>query len=501
MRHPPVADVAIVGSGFCGLLAARELVRAGREVVVIERGGRKSHAQQLADGQVEVDAPCAAHNHERAPGSPNYPWNYAYGVGGSSLHWTGVAPRLLPSDFEVASRFGVGRDWPLSYEDLMPFYVEAERLLEVAGGPNPLFPGTDAFPQAAHPDAPVDRLLRPLLDPYFSLPQARTTHAVHGRGTCSGVAQCDLCPLDARYSGLHTIEDDGLERMDGFTLRERTAVARLRATGSRVTALECVGADGTWSTLSARTVVLAANGIENPAILLRSGLDGPDVGRWLYDHSHGLVEIELDRPSGSGHGTSLSTGVSYAYADGEFRATRASLLAYPFNPGPLAVHDLAHDLARGHTGQTLRERTRRRFEHTVALDVIGEDLPAPDRYMELAPRRDQLGLPLNRIHYGGESDYLRRSRELLHQDVERRLRPLGARIVRSVRVGEGSHLLGTCYMGHSSGVVDSHQRHHRFDNLYVAGSSSFPSYSAHHPTLTIAALAIRLGRHIASAGT
>ena len=158
------ADVAVVGSGISGMLVARECLQQGLEVVVLERGGLRSHAEQLAGGGYETDADGARHNHETAPGTAPYPWDYIYGVGGASLHWSGHAPRLRPEDLRMHSTYGVMEDWPLSYEQLDPYYRRAEAALAVAGGPGG---------QPAHPLSPIDRTVAPLLEPFEPLPQAK----------------------------------------------------------------------------------------------------------------------------------------------------------------------------------------------------------------------------------------------------------------------------------------------------------------------------------------
>jgi glucose dehydrogenase len=489
-------DVVVVGSGVSGVLVARELLKAGREVLLVERGGLLTHEEQLRENNVALDIPSAAPNDEPAPGSRSYPWTYVYGVGGSSLHWTGVTPRFLPSDFELRSRYGVGRDWPLSYAELAPFYEEAERLLGVAGGRNRFFPDTDGPPQPAHPYSTADGQLKSLLRPYFPLPQARPTRSINGRPPCCGSGRCELCPVDARFSILHTLDDEKLLDHPGITFRDRTVVGRLRVQAGRVAALECFDSDGEPLTIEAKTVVLAANGIENAGLLLRSGLDGEDVGRYLFDHSYRLVEIELGQPFGAGEGDSLETGISYAFADGPFRSNRGSMLVYPQNPGLQVRGALIEAVSAGRSGEGLRSELRERFERTLLLDVLGEDVPLRDRYVELSPNKDAFGLPLNRINYPPDSAYLERSRAYVLEELGKRLAPLGARVVKAEPSGEGAHLLGTCYMSDDGGVVDRNQRHHEVGNLYVTGGSAFPSYTAAHPTLTIAALATRLGRHL-----
>jgi choline dehydrogenase-like flavoprotein len=482
-----------------GLLVARELARGGRSVTLIERGGLVSHEEQLRSGRHETATQTAARNHETAPGSPDYPWDYAYGVGGSTLLWTGIATRFLPADFELHSRYGIGVDWPLGYRELEPFYAEAEVALAVAGGPNPLLPGLEgrdgSHPphlQLPHPPSRVDALLRPLLSPWVEVQQARPTLAVGGRPACCGSARCRLCPVDARFSGLHLW--DGLAEQ--VSLQSGTVVARLRP-GPGGVAVECVGEQVEARSLSAKTVVLAAGGIENAAILLRSSLGGEDVGRGLFDHAQRAIEIELDAPVEHGYGTTLATGVSYAYADGDWRAERGSMLVCPYNPGrfPTAVAaDLAGQLRAGRRGHDAIEAVRERFRHTLVLSVTGEDLPDPSRSVTLSSTRDRLGLPLNRIAYGGDSPYLLRSFEHAVADLRERLGSLGVRAMKAVGATTGAHQLGSCAMGR---VVDDELRVRDAGGVHAVGGSAFPTYSAAWPTLTICALAIRLGRHLA----
>ena len=479
------ADVVVVGAGVCGLLVASELADAGVEVAIVERGARRSHAEQLRTG--EHAGPGARPNHEIHPHARPYPWTYVYGVGGSTLAWAGVTPRFAEDDFRLHSAYGVGRDWPFGLEELAPYYAAAETALGVAG---PDGPG------APHPLAPVDELIGPHLAPNGPLPQARPSTAIGPRPPCTGWATCELCPSDARYTGLHTLHDRALTSRRGVALLERTVVSHVLREGRRATGVEAIGPSGERVRVAAGTVVLAANGLENAGLLLRSQLDGPDVGRWLFDHEHRVLELELDVPARNGRGATPATGLSRAYAGGPHRAERGDVLVLPVTPGLHIAAALADGMAQGLRGPRLRAHVTDRYERTLLLDTVGEDLPRQDRYVELSPNRDAHGLPLNRIHYPPDSDYLERSHAFVAEDVVRRLAPLGARLVRSRAAAGGAHALGTCRMGEADGVVDPDLRHHEVAGLYVAGGSAFPSYGAAHPTLTIAALAIRLGRHL-----
>jgi choline dehydrogenase-like flavoprotein len=496
-------DIAVVGSGVCGLLAAWEPLRAGRQVTMLERGALKTHAEQLADRQWAADVRGARPNNETAPGSPAYPWDYVYGVGGSSLHWSGSTPRFSAADFKMRSSFGVMSDWPLSLQELEPFYRRAEEALGVAGAPDgpasdggPAIPGARALP--AHRLSPVDEAVAPHLAPFRPLPQARPSEPIQGRPACCGSATCELCPVDARFSALNGLA--AVLEHPGLDLRRETVVARVRpGAGGRIEALEMIGGDGERTLVRAGRFVLAANGFENPGILLRSGLDGPPVGRYLFDHGHTTVTVTLRRELKPGYGDTLSTGLSEAFREGDFRARRSGAILSTFNPGvPIGPLVSSGVVDRG-AGDRVRAEAVSSWRRMLPLDMLTEDLPRPERRLTLSPNRDSFGLPLNRTEYPPSSRYELDGIERAIAQVERRLAPLGVQAVESAPGPRGGHLMGTCRIGaRGEGVVDAELRHHDFENLFVAGSSAFPTYAPVHPTLTIAALALRLGDLLAA---
>lgn len=484
-------ETVVIGSGISGLLVARELIAAGQEVTLIERGKMRLDADTIPHGQREERTPVTEHNTETAPGSER-PWKYGYAFGGSALLWAGVAPRLLPSDFELHSRYGLWRDWPISYDDLLPFYHAAERALDIAGGPHPLFPGSDDYPIPPPPPSSVDRLLGPLLEPFGPLPITRRLEPEYP-------PSIEAEGPDVETAGNALAIGRELAAADGFSVREATAAARLRTDGNRVTEVECIAADGARSSILARRVVAAAHGIENAALLLRSDLrDGP-VGRWLGDHTHVVLDVELDEPTGPWDASTRDTGLSGAWAEGDWRVERGSAVVIPFNPGLLLRDRLVGALADGARGAALRDEMADLFTRTAVVYVSVEDEPREDRYVELSSRKDPLGLPLTRVSYPPDGEYAIRGVQEVRRGLEERLAPLGAKIVGNRIGGHGGHLLGTCFMG-PDGVVDENLRHHRLENLYLTGGSAFPTYSALHPTTTIAALAVRLGRHLVRDG-
>jgi choline dehydrogenase-like flavoprotein len=496
------ADLVVVGSGVSGLLASWRPLQRGLRVIMLERGALKTHAEQLADGRWEADVPGAEPNDETAPGTRSYPWNYVYGVGGSTLHWAGAALRFKAADFKMRSSFGVMEDWPLSLQELEPFYAQAEAALGVAGAPaaktgqpGPGMPGARTLPP--HPLSPVDEAVADHLQPFVPLPQARPSQPIQGRPACCGSAVCELCPVDARFSPLNglsaVLEHPGLE------LHEQTVAARLVVgAGGEVEGVETIEPGGSRGLIQGKRYLLAANGIENPGLLLRSGLDGPAVGKYLFDHGHTTVTVTLRQELEPGVGDSLSTGLVEAFREGSFRSERSAAILSPYNPGAPVSTLLSDGVVARESGKDVRAAALARWRRTVPFDMLTEDVPQAGSTVTLSPNRDSFGLPLNRTDYLPSTPYeidgINRAVELLHQ----RLEPLG---VEAMDVGpgpEGGHLMGTCRMGPAGrGVVDGEMRHLEIENLFIAGSSAFPTYAPVHPTLTIAALALRLGELLA----
>jgi choline dehydrogenase-like flavoprotein len=126
--------------------------------------------------------------------------------------------------------------------------------------------------------------------------------------------------------------------------------------------------------------------------------------------------------------------------------------------------------------------------------MLSEDKPQAARRVTLSAKRDSFGLPLNRVAYSEPSDYERAGIDAVLDSLRDRLAPLGVSDVVAKPGPRGGHLLGTCRMGSGGeGVVDAQLRHLDLENLFVAGGSAFPTYGPVHPTLTISALALRLG--------
>jgi choline dehydrogenase-like flavoprotein len=204
--------------------------------------------------------------------------------------------------------------------------------------------------------------------------------------------------------------------------------------------------------------------------------------------------FRVRRPVRIGEGSSLSTGLSLAFADGPFRSRRSAALVSAYNPGISMSQSIVDQLVGGRQGRALRRAAIDTWRRTLPLDVLVEDVPLPRRRVRLSAGKDGFGLPRLSVAYGPPTRYESGAVRAMRDELERRFAPLGVSEV-TVRPGPvGGHSLGTCRMGEGGeGVVDADLRHHEVENLYVVGGSAFPTYSAAHPTLTLSALALRLG--------
>jgi choline dehydrogenase-like flavoprotein len=190
--------------------------------------------------------------------------------------------------------------------------------------------------------------------------------------------------------------------------------------------------------------------------------------------------------------------MSRAFADGPFRRRHSAALITTHNPGIGMSRAVVEGLVRGHGGRRVRADAIREWRHTLVFDALFEDVPLASRRITLASAKDDLGLPRLSVAYGPPTPYESAAVGVVRDHLERRLAPLGVQDVRVSRGPAGGHSLGTCRMGDGDdGVVDGDLRHLDVENLFIVGGSAFPTYSPNFPTLTLAALAVRLGDALA----
>ena len=464
-------DLILVGSSFASSFFLHRYLQRARpsaRILVLERGALRDHRWQLAHrDQLEREA-SASYGGERSA----KPWVFRLVFGGSSNCWWACTPRFLPEDFRLQSTYGVGRDWPLTYDDLEEYYCEAEEMMSVSGpddgSPSPR---SRPYPQPPHRFSDPDRLFkRRFPDAFFQQPAARPSRALAtGRPRCCANGVCSRCPIDSKFTILNTLfhlyqQDPRVTLLTGAKV-VAVDVANDRVTGARY---EFAGAE---HAARADLVALGANALFNPFLLLRSGIPDGMAGRGLTEQISRDVEVDLAGVDNFQGSTSI-TGHGYMLYSGEHRRHRAAALMESWN-----------------VPQIRDERGK--WRQRLKLTFIYEDLPQPENRVALGsdPAKPD-------VQYSAPSSYAQRGLAALEQDLSRVLEALPVeryRIVQPTAPASEGHNLASTRMGDdpATNVVDRNLIHHRVRNLLVLGGSVFPTISPANPTLTICALSLR----------
>jgi choline dehydrogenase-like flavoprotein len=524
----PEPDALIIGAGASGAAVAWFLARAGFRVVCLEQGDWVEPAglpHLQPDWELRRFGDFSPDPNVR--GRPeDYPVNSAASdfiplmfnaVGGSTIHWSAHFPRYHPSDFRVRSLDGVGDDWPLTYEELEPFYDLNDQMIGVAG-----LHGDPAQPPRSPrqtPPLPIGRLGETIIRGFERLGWHwwASDSAIlggpygEGRQACNFCGPCDLgCPTGARSSADVTYWPLALQL--GVELRTRCRVRELTVgPDGRARGALYYDAGGRLHEQRAPLVILACNGIGTPRLLLtsrsrlfpdglanRSGL----VGKNLMFHPFAAVTGIFPEPLDSYQGPIGSLLFSHEFYETDLRRgfVRGYQLQVVRQSGPL------HTALGGFVGQPVpwgREHHRafaERFPHLINLGVMGEDLPETINEVTLDPAlADGHGIPAPLVRYRLSDNSLK----MLDHGVARATEVMEAAGATRVLATNplrpsGWHLLGTCRMGDApaGSVVDRWGRAHDVPNLFIVDGSTFVTSAAVNPTSTIQALALRTADYI-----
>jgi choline dehydrogenase-like flavoprotein len=525
-------DVLIVGSGVAGALIACRLARAGARVTVVEAGpdiDRGVALERLEQSPVRVpEAPYESGPHAQSPatiedtyirqdGPDRFRSTYLRVVGGTTWHWLGTALRLLPSDLELRSRYGVGVDWPLAYSDLSAWYDTAESELGVSGHDHDVFgpPRQKPYPMPGLPAAIGDRLMDRVAGPFgFKVrvsPQARNSQPFDGRPACCASSSCiPICPVQAKYDA--TVHLRKAKAAGARILPNSVAVRVDVGPDDLVIGIVIRRPDGSEARLQARQLIIAANAIEGPKLLLMSRSERfPDgvanrsgaVGRYLMDHPVQLTRALSPVPVWQRRGPQEVSAI-HEMRDGHHRRRHGAFLMNVGNQGwEWAGPDLAslakNFVADGRFGADLLDAVRSHASREMTLVALTEQLPDPDsRITPDFGRLDAIGVPKPRVFFRLDH-YTTAALAAARKTHEELFLALGATNVGHLPYAEGAgHIMGTTRMGadRKTSVANASGQSHDHSNLWFAGSSLFPTSGTANPTLTIAALALRTAEAI-----
>lgn len=466
-------DIIVIGTSFSGSFFLHSYLPKAKEnarILVLERGQRYTHQWQVHNRKLsDIKSETTFIN-----ATPKKHWNHSIGFGGSSDMWWAVTLRMLPNDFKLKSVYGVGVDWPVTYDELEPYYTQAEMIMAVSGpsdgGPQPR---SHPYPQPPHYFNDPDRLLKAAYpNLYFEQSCARARLTTGKRPHCCGIGMCGLCPVDSKFTisnSLAYLYDDPRVTLSLESEALAVEIAAGKATGVRYLK------GGIEQVAKADLVVLGANAIFNPYLLLRSGLHHPLLGKRLNEQVSSWVTIDFDGLNNFQGSTSM-TASGYMLYDGPHRSEYSACLMEVWN-----VPDLRAEKGR--------------WQQRSNIKFVFEDLPDERNYVAVSANNPRLPETV----YRGYSAYTQRGFDKLPELVSKVLAPLPVERVDIAPPSDSEgHILGTTLMGNdaATAIVDRYLLHHQIRNLMVLGSSVFPTCSPTNPTLTLTALVLWAVDHL-----
>jgi choline dehydrogenase-like flavoprotein len=510
-------DVVIVGAGASGSVYAAVLAKAGKKVVLLDNGP-DWQMQDLISSEFwgRRIKPAGAPVLLEGKNPFGYTSQAGWGVGGAALHYFANFPRLLPTDFKIKSEHNRAHDWPISYQDVAPYYDKVAADIGVAGDAKAEEKWRPAGP--AYPMPPMKTFKNG--EVWLKAAEANGIKFVpgavgmnstdfKGRPTCLYDGWCHVgCPTGALANPVVTYLE--WARKAKAEVRALCTVTRVltNPAGTRVTGVEYYDDKHQKQVQEASVVILAAWSMQNPRILLNSATDKHPkglvnknglVGKFMMAHHIAGTWAMFDEDITPHMGT---VGAQYMSYDRYAKTSYPSAFGSAFIVAGAAMKTNDYANARGDLfGSELAAFMKRAAKGITRITMFGEELPNAENRVELASDKDEFGMPLGRLIHSFDQDAV----ALWNANFEQGVKVAKATTAKDVWPGRGpvmptSHLLGGTIMGTSAAksVVDSYGRTHEIPNLWVAGPGIFPTEGASNPTYTIFALSQRGAERLAS---
>ncbi|MFC0215769.1 GMC family oxidoreductase [Paenibacillus chartarius] len=508
-KYPDDADVCIVGAGAAGGVLAYELSRAGLKVVVIEAGPFWNPQTDFASDELSMthlgwqDTRIVSGNDPLQLGHNNS----GRGIGGGTTHFTGVFLRLHESDFRTKMEDGVGENWPISYEDLAPYYDKIEKEIAVSGPkhfPWGAFHGPYPYPEREPLSANAEMFrigceklgIRSVVPPL-----AINSAPFDGRPPCINRGFCNQgCMPNAKFSTLvHHIPkaiQQGAE-----VISDSMVTQVLMNDDGRATGVSFVH-DGKTYEQKARVVILANFVIETPRLLLHSanarfpdGLANSSgwVGKAIMVHSSNDLYGKFPEEIRLYKGTPVLATTQEFYETDPARGFARGYTLHAHGSRPV---EMAKGIAKSAKlwGRELRQAMLD-YNFYGRITLVGETLPDPANGVTLSEEKDEYGMPLAHVSFSyGPND----KRLIDHAVAKMKEIMEAAGGTPEFVTDDTAHLMGGCRMGDDpdTSVTNSYGQTHDIPNLFVCSASLFVTSGGANPTDTVMALAARTADHI-----
>ncbi len=531
-------DVCVIGTGAGGGVMIQQLTAAGFKVVALQRGPYLKPADfhddelrtMIRDQVFSADQVETYRYDENSPTETGIFNFMANCVGGTMTHWAAWSWRFLPDDFKVLSTEGAVpgaalADWPVTYDEMEPYYERAEWEFGVSGDANgnPFgSPRKKPYPNPAHPGRVAsDRVaagMRKLGHHPFPTPVAINSRPYGRRSECAYGGSClgYGCPVGAKATTLSVCIPKALAT-GNLDLRADTTAREIKVDDQgRARSVVYLDDDGNEHEVRARYVVVSGNAVGTPQLLLMSqsgqfphGLANSSglVGRYLTLHHVGAVAFTLDEPSRSVTGLHSHIAMDdFHPSDAKRGFIRGGVIGEANSPvnQPLMFALTTHIGCGERNWGADYKKYLKKFPRSVGLAAVLEDLPMDANRIDLDPEvKDRHGLPAPRItHRQHPNDYAMNrwyTKQMLDiADAAGAVDKWEAQFYtlpteKSAMKGF-MHFHGTCRMGDDpqTSVVDRWCRSHDVKNLWVVDGSVFPTSGGYNPTLTILANAYRV---------
>jgi len=553
-RAPEKYDVCVIGSGAGGGMAAKILTEGGLSVVLLEAGPPVNpekdfkmfawpydlpHRGVGVGGKAEENfgeflAPNGAWRIEgepytSAPGS-DFEWFRSRIVGGRTNHWGRIALRFAPVDFQSKTRDGLGEDWPITYEDISPYYDKVESYIGVFGtaenvssAPNGIFLPP---PKPRCSELLIKKACDKLNITCIPARLAILTKPLNGRAACHYCGQCGRgCATASNFSSSQVLippamKTGKLTMITGAMAREVLVGADGKAQG--ISYID--KATRTEKRVYGRAVVLAASACESARLLLNSrsklfpdGLanSSGQVGRNLTDSvgsdGWGYVPQMGKMPPHNHDGT----GGMHLYIpwwkydrQNEFpRGYHVEIGGGRDMPGVGMFHDVCHQ-SEGY-GASLKKNCRDHYGTAIGFSGRGEMIPNPYTFCEIDPHVvDQWGIPVLKFHFQWSEYELRQAKDM-QETFKSLIETMGGEYRTRTSIdgkypfgieagGKIIHEVGTARMGADpkTSVLNSYCQTHDVKNLFVTDGAPLVTNPDKNPTLTIMALSWRASEHL-----
>ena len=554
IRSPKTYDVCVIGSGAGGGMAAKVLTEGGLTVALLEAGGPVNPGTdykmflwpydlphrgvgvggKAAESFGEFLAPNGAWKIEGEPytsaAGANFQWFRSRIVGGRTNHWGRIALRFSPIDFKSKTRDGIGDDWPITYDDISPYYDKVESYIGVFGShenipsaPNGIFLPP---PKPRCTELIIKKACDSLNIACIPSRLAILTKPLNGRPSCHYCAQCGRgCATGSNFSSSQVLIPPALETGRLTLIPQAMARKILVGTDGKASGVSYI--DKTTRTekrVAARAVVVAASACESARLLLNSksslfpdGLanSSGQVGRNLTDSVGSDGEgyfPQLEKMPPHNHD---GTGGMHLYIPWwKYDRTNDFPRGYHIELGggremPRAgMFDHVCEDFEGY-GASLKATCRKRYGTTIGFSGRGEMVPNPYSFCELDPEVvDQFGIPVLRFHFKWSDYELRQAKDMQHT-FRAIVEAAGGQYTTSTESdgpypfgiqpgGKIIHEVGTARMGANpkTSVLNGYCQAHDVENLFVTDGAPLVTNPDKNPTLTIMALSWRASEHL-----